>query len=202
MKRKTILAACALVSSLPLGAHAQAPAQEMRLNMDSGIYIGAGGGRSRSGDRCVGVCDTTDKTWTVYGGYQFNRFFALETGYSDFGQATTSGTLFGLPVTARIDTTAWEFLAVGSLPMTDKFSVYGKFGVFRYYSDASTTGATVGTSSARGTEYTIGGGLQYVFAGNFAGRLEWQRYNDVGSGTPGLEKDFISVWRVTGRYKF
>lgn len=202
MKTRMIAAACGLLSSLSLGAHAQAPAPEVRLNMDTGIYIGAGGGRSRTGEGCFGVCDTSDRTWTVFAGYQLNRFFALEAGYSDFGQATTSATLLGVPVTARLDTTAWEFVAVGALPITDRFSVYGKMGVFRYDTDASTTGAAVGTSSAKGTEFTIGGGLQYVFMSNFAGRLEWQRYNDVGTGVPGLEKDFISVWRITGRYKF
>ena len=200
MNRKTAFLAGSLLALTSLGVHAQAPA--VQLNMDSGMYIGGGLGRARTGEGCLGNCDTTDKTWSAFAGYQFNRHFAVEAGYSDFGQATTSGTLVGVPVTSRLKTTAWELVGIGMLPLTDKFSVYAKAGVYRYDTDASTTGAFVGTSSAKGTELTLGGGLQYTFAGNLAGRLEWQRYSDVGTGVPGLQKDDISVWRLSARYKF
>jgi OOP family OmpA-OmpF porin len=200
MKRKIMLLAGGLLSLTSLGAQAQAPG--VQLNMDSGVYIGAGGGGSRATTGCATACDKTDKTWNVFVGYQLNRNIGIEVGYADFGSLTTGGTLFGVPSAARTDTTAWDFTLVGTLPITDRFSFYGKLGVFRYDSDATMSGAATGTASAKGTAFTIGGGVQYAFTGNIAGRFEWQHYNDVGNGVPGLAKDDISVWRVTGRYKF
>lgn len=202
MKLKTAFLVGSLLSLASLGVQAQTQAPPVRLNMDTGIYLGAGIGRARTGEGCLGTCDTSDKTWNVFAGYQFNRFFAAEAGYSDFGQTTISGLLFGAPVTSQAETTAWELVGLGLLPLSDKFSVYVKAGIFRFESDATTSGAAVGVTSRTGTEFTFGGGLQYTFANNFSGRLEWQAYNDVGAGVPGQEKDQIAVWRLIGRYKF
>ena len=44
--------------------------------------------------------------------------------------------------------------------------------------------------------------MQYEFVRRFAARLEWQRYNEVGAGIIGAEKDDISVWRLAARVKF
>jgi OOP family OmpA-OmpF porin len=199
IRTRTIVATAVLALSA-IGAHAQAPAPQ--LTMDSGFYLGAGAGRSHSGGGCIGTCDTKDTTWQGYAGYQFNRHFAVEAGYSDFGSLEQGGTLFGVPGTVRFDTTAVEADALAIAPFTDKFSVFAKIGIFRYDTDAVASGAVIGTSSARGTEFTVGLGVQYTVWGNLAGRLEWQRYNDVGTGSPGLEKDDITVWRLSARYKF
>lgn len=193
-----------LLSVTSLGAQAQATG--VQLNMDSGFYLGAGVGNARSGsgrvEQCIGGCDEKDWTWNVYAGYQFNRHFAVEGGYSHLGKHTTSGTIFGGFGTAEYKTKALELVGVGLLPFTDNFSVYVKLGLYRYDSDANVTGAVVTTSSETGTEFTGGVGLQYIFARNFAARLEWQRYSDAGTGATGFEKDGISVWRLGGRYKF
>ena len=182
------------------GAQAQAPG--MQLNMDTGFYIGAGIGKSRTGEGCFGVCDVTDRTWSVMAGYQLGRHFAVEAAYSDFGETTTSGTLVGVPASARVETTAWELVAVGLLPLTDNFSFYAKAGVYRYDGDAVASGAFVARSNDKGTELTLGGGVQYSFAKNFAARFEYQSYLDVGTGVFGLDKDDLVVWRLLARYKF
>ena len=200
MKRTMMLIAAGLMSWTSAGAQAQATG--MQLNMDSGFYLGAGVGKSRTGDGCFGVCDTTSRSWNVSAGYQVNPYFALEAGYADLGEAVTSGTLVGVPVTARLETTVIEFVGVGMLPITDAFSFYAKAGIYRYDTDSSTTGAAVGTSSETGAGFTFAGGLQYSFTRNIAARLEWQSYSDVGTGVSGLEKDDVIVWRLGARYKF
>ena len=200
MKRTTIVLAGVLLSSLTTGAHAQA--RGMQLNMDSGAYIGGGAGKANMTGGCSGVCDTKDVSWSIFAGYQFNRHLAIETAYSDLGQQTTSGLIAGVPITSRFETTAWEIVGVGTLPITEKFSIHAKFGMFRYESEANTTGAFVGATKEKGTEFTFGGGVQYAFTPNLGARFEWQRYMDIGAGVPGYEKDEIGVWRVSARYKF
>jgi OOP family OmpA-OmpF porin len=204
MNRTIALIAGCLLSVGSLGAHAQAPG--VQLNLDSGLYLGVGGGKARmsppEGQLCISTCEATDTTWQVFVGYQFNRYLAVEAGYSDLGEATTGATLAGVLVTHRIKTKVWDLVGVGSVPVTDKFSLYVKGGVYRYDADAVTTGAVVGTSSATGTEFTIGAGVQYAFFNNLAARFEVQRYNDTSGGAIGAQKEHITVWRLAGRYKF
>jgi OmpA-OmpF porin, OOP family len=191
-----------LLASAALGAHAQSTVPAPRLTMDSGFYVGAGGGRVKGEFSCVATCDNKDTTWHGYVGYQINRHLAIEGGYSDFGSIESTGSIFGSTATARVDTTAVELAMLGIAPFTEKFSAYIKLGMYRYDSDAVLTGAVIGTSNAKGTEFTIGMGLQYSITDHIGARLEWQRYNDVSSGAPGLAKDDLTAWRLSGRIKF
>jgi len=200
MKRTTIFLAGFILSSLSAAVHAQT--RGVQLNMDSGLYIGGGAGKASLSGGCAGLCDTKDTTWTLFAGYQFNRHVAVEAAYSDLGQQTTSGLISSVPVTSRFETTTWELVGIGALPVTDQFSIYAKFGIHRYESEANTTGAFVGATKENGTEFTFGGGIQYAFTPNLGARFEWQRYMDIGAGVPGYEKDDIGVWRLSARYKF
>jgi OOP family OmpA-OmpF porin len=186
-----------------LEAGAQTPAPALR--MDSGFYLGAGIGRSEARDFCRiqgGACDDKDQTWNLFVGYQINRHFAVELGYSDFGDATTSGFVGGVGSRATLSAKAAELVGVGLLPLGDHFALYGKLGFFRYDADGTGTGGFPASASDKGTEFTFGLGAQYDFNGRFAVRAEWQRYLQVGSGFAGLPNADIALVRATGRYKF
>lgn len=143
----------------------------------------------------------------IFGGYQFNRNFALEGGYFDLGKfgfaATTvpAGTLTG-----NIRLQGWNLDAVGILPVTEKLSVLGRVGVTnaRARDSFSGTGAVnVPYSSAnpsqRDTNYKFGVGVQYAFNDALAMRVEAERYrvNDA-VGNKG-DVDLVSVGLV---YRF
>jgi len=183
-------------------ALAQSPG--VKLNMDSGFYLGAGIGRSEARDFCSigGACDPRDLTGNLFAGYRFNRHFALEGGYIDFGEATTSGFVGGVTTRVTAETTAFELVAVGRVPLTDNFSLYGKAGFFRYDSEGVATGGLVNTSSGKGTELTFGFGAEYAFTPALAARVEWQRYLDVGSEVVGVQKADIGVMRLGAYFKF
>jgi len=88
---KAIIGACVsfLVLTASFGAHAQATG--VKLNMDSGLYVGAGLGRSEAREFCLhiggGACDQKDTSWTAFFGYQVNRHLAFELGYVDLGES-------------------------------------------------------------------------------------------------------------------
>lgn len=176
----------------------------MKLNMDSSFYLGAGIGRSEARNFCTigGACDAKDVTWNLFAGYRFHRNVALEAAYTNFGEATTSGFIGGVPSRVTAESTAFEVVAVGLVPLGDNFSLYGKAGFFRYDSDATATGGAVGTSRDKGTELTFGFGAEYSFTSAWAARVEWQRYLDVGSEILNVPKGDISVLRVGARYAF
>ena len=203
-RRIAFIVACALWLAAP-GAQAQS---DMKLRMDSGFYMGAGVGRAEQRDFCAaivgGTCDAKDLTWSIFGGYQFNRYAAVEAGYVDFGKATASGFTVGggLPAAISSRSHAWEALGVFSVPLNPAFSLYGKLGFFYYNSDGNGSGAAFGSASDNGTELTYGLGAEYNINRNVGARLEWQRYLKVGSGLFGIPNGDVSLVRFATRYRF
>ena len=131
-----------------------------------GFYAGAGAGQSFVDE---GTYDDEDTAFSVFGGYQFNRWFGLETGYADLGQLE--------PGIAGVDLEASSayLTAVGTVPFTDKFSGYAKAGFQRWDLDSAIPGLA-GTADDNGTDPTYGVGLQYRFNDAVALRGEYSRF--------------------------
>lgn len=109
----------------------------------------------------------------------------MEFGYTDLGEVT--GTVGSSSV--AIESTAFELVAVGFLPFADKFSAYGKLGMYRGDTEATVTGPLGGSVSDSNTGLTFAVGVQWDFAKNLAARAEWQKYSDVGGDNVGGESD-------------
>ncbi|MHB1201032.1 MAG: OmpA family protein [Polaromonas sp.] len=149
--------------------------------------------------------DDRDSAYKIYGGYQLNRNFAIEGGYFDLGNfgytATTvpAGTLNG-----NIKLRGLNLDLVGILPVTDKFSAFGRVGL--NYAQARDsfrgTGAVFVANpnpSKYGTNYKVGVGLQYAFTDALAMRVEAERYRiDDAVGNKG----HIDVASVGLIYRF
>ncbi|MEO8118446.1 MAG: outer membrane beta-barrel protein [Rhodoferax sp.] len=187
---------------------------------DSGWYGGANIGQSRatiddariiSGLQGGGystssiIDDDRDRGYKIFGGYQINKNFALEGGYFDLGKfgftATTvpAGTLSG-----NIRIKGLNLDVVGTLPITEKFSAFGRIGA--NYAEAKDSFKGTGSVSVlnpnpskRDTNLKVGLGLQYAFTESLALRAEVERYriNDA-VGNKG-DVDLVSVGLV---YRF
>ena len=187
---------------------------------DAGWYGGANLGRSgatiddaRINSSLLGsgfssstiVDDDRSTGFKAFGGYQINKNFAVEGGYFDLGKfgytATTvpAGTLNG-----NIRLRGLNLDLVGLVPLTDKFSVFGRAGL--NYAQArdsfSGTGAVLVTNPnprKNDTNYKLGLGLQYALSESLAVRAEAERYrvNDA-VGNRG-HVDLVSVGLI---YRF
>lgn len=127
--------------------------------------------------------EDSDTAFKIFAGYKFNKNFALEGGYFNLGQfgytATTvpAGTLSG-----TIKLQGLNLDAVGTLPITEKFSAFGRIGL--NYAEAkdnfSSSGAvatpTDPSPSKRDANYKAGLGLQYDITETVGLRGEWERY--------------------------
>ncbi|MGH8669669.1 MAG: porin family protein [Burkholderiales bacterium] len=146
-----------------LGAAAMAvSAGAMAQQADTGLYLGAS----------IGQADLEidkDTAWKIFGGYQLNRTFAVELGYTNLGEA--SETVLGVPATA--EATAWEVIGVAKFPVANQFSVYGLAGIAMVEAEGRAGGITVSDDS---TELTFGVGAQYDVSRNLGVRAQWQRY--------------------------
>jgi OmpA-OmpF porin, OOP family len=126
--------------------------------------------------------DSKDIGYKVYGGYQFNRYIAVESGYFDLGQfdfaATTlpSGALDG-----QIKIRGLNFDLVGTLPITEKLSAFVRGGatysqVRDTFRDAGAVNIPDKNRENKDTDYKFGGGMEYAITDNLGMRLEAERY--------------------------
>lgn len=187
---------------------------------DSGWYVGGNVGQSRAeidNERITGnllgagftttsiTDDNRDIAYKIFGGYQFNRNFALEGGYFDlgkFGFTSTTATPSAGTLSGNIKLRGLNLDAVGMLPVTDKFSAFGRVGVnyAQARDDFSSTGAVPALANARpsksDTNYKFGLGIQYAFNESLAMRAEAERYRiDDAVGNKG-DIDLYSVGLV------
>jgi OmpA-OmpF porin, OOP family len=162
------------------------------LSQTTGFYVGGAIGQTTI-DACGVVpaglsCDDEDTSWKILGGYQINRNFSAELGYSNLGEITASGPGGSL----SIESNAWELVGVGSYPLSNQLSVYGKLGLYRAEVELTSTVGISGDETA--TDLTYGVGLRYDFTPTIGVRGEWQRYGDVGGGSTGEgDVDVLSV---------
>ncbi|QIE29521.1 OmpA family protein [Caballeronia sp. SBC2] len=189
-------------------------ASRITLAQNSGWYGGGNlgqshatidDGRIRGGLQAGGFAtssinnDERDFGYKVFGGYQFNRYFALEAGYFDLGKfsfhATTipAGTLDG-----SLKLKGGNLDAVGLLPITGDFSIFGRVGAtYASTSDSFSGSGAVRpldpSPSKRGFNYKLGLGLQYQITQALAMRGEVERYriNDAVGNRGDI--DLVSV---------
>ena len=151
---------------------------------DKGFYAGAGVGQSFVDE---GAYDDEDTAFSVFGGYQFNRYFGLEAGYADFGKLEPRG------VGPELEASSVYLTAVGTLPITDHFSAYAKAGFQRWDLDTSIP-SIVGNTDHNGTDPTYGLGVQYRFTDHVALRGEYSRFE--------VEDTDLDVAQLQVRYDF
>jgi OOP family OmpA-OmpF porin len=164
---------------------------------DPGWYTGANIGHSKSqiDDERIGRAllgngftsaafknDERDTGYKLFGGYQFNKNFALEAGYFNLGKfGFTASTLPPGALNGKIKIKGLSLDAVGILPMTDRFSAFGRIGL----NYANTQDGFSGTGavwvfnpnpSKRELNYNFGLGVQYALTPSLGMRAEAERY--------------------------
>lgn len=205
-----LVARLTLVASAILGS-------ALAVAAEPGWYIGANAGQSTaridnpritsgllgSGFTSVIISDSSrDTGYKIFGGYQLNQNVAIEGGYFDLGQFKFDATTVPLgTLNGNIKLRGINIDLVGSLPITQKFSVFGRIGA--NYAEArdtfTGTGAVVVLTpnpSAFDTQPKLGLGVQYALSEALAVRAEVERYriNDA-IGNRG-DIDLVSVGLV------
>src|SRR4029077_21149772 len=118
----------------------------------------------------------------VFGGYEFNRYIALESGYFDLGRfgftahTTPAGSLRG-----DIKVNGANFDLVGSVPIAEKFSLFARAGL--NYAQAKDSFAGTGSVAVIDRSphkwdpnYKYGFGAEYDFTRSLGMRIEAERY--------------------------
>ncbi|MDE2234805.1 MAG: outer membrane beta-barrel protein [Gammaproteobacteria bacterium] len=136
----------------------------------------------------------TDTGYVPRVGYRFNKYFSLEANYFNMGTANLYGTITS-PVSATADIsvklTGFGIDAVGNLPLNDMWSLFANAGLIEA-SIKENVGVSSGitgianSESSNNTTYDIGGGVQLNIENNWAFRLGYMQFHNVGdSNTTG-----------------
>ena len=187
---------------------------------NTGMYMGIGAGESKAkfnhdsaAQNALGTgvtpgplsVDERGNAYKIYLGFPMSPNWAVEAGYFNLGRfgfdgsTTPPGTVSG---SAKIQGLNLDL--VGTLPITDRWSLLGRVGAAYAETKSSISGTGAGevaasASSKRDTHYKYGFGTQYAFTPALTLRLEGERYrvNDmVGQRS---DVDLISVGLV---YRF
>lgn len=146
--RKTALT-LALFSSL---------AAQTTLAADKGVYIGAGYTYSAfnySDEPLTTTLSFTDivaenfSGYTPYIGYQFNKNFAVEVGYSAMLSESKNIVVSGINLTGETEYTSFYGDLIGIFPMNDQLSLLASIGYERITADINLTGTGGGATASR-----------------------------------------------------
>jgi OOP family OmpA-OmpF porin len=212
--------ACAILASQVASA-----GEDTFINPDwanSAWYIGAGIGQSRANidnERLISSLSANGATMSsfttdeksvggkLYIGKQLNQYFAIEGGLFDLGKfgfnSTTSG---GGTLNGEVGFRGVNLDLVGQLPLSQRFSVYGRVGMTYAQAKAHFTGnrlfaSTNPNPSERKTNAKAGLGLEYKFSEALAVRAEVERYrlNDAVGNRGDVDMASVNLVYKLGR---
>jgi OOP family OmpA-OmpF porin len=187
--KTTVIRATQAASFLLFAAFANPLMAETTTDYSSGWYMGGNVGISTANiDKDKITQDLTNPLYTdderdhgykLYGGYQFNKYLGLEGGYFNLGKfdyalSADEGTLDG-----KIKIMGVNLDAVTTLPITEKFSAFGRIGA--NYAQAKdyfhgTIPVLDNNPQEKALNYKFGAGLQYAVTDALGVRLEAERY--------------------------
>lgn len=181
-----------LRSTMTLFAAVAALAAPVASAGDAPFYVGAGVSPAGHANY-FGPGFSFDNTnhvhpYNVFGGYDVNDRFAIEAGYSSFGN-------FRFSTGAKMDVDALHVAARGNIALGDAWSLFGKAGIARLSLDAS--GAP--TESASKVRPMFSAGVEYKLTPALGVSLELADYGSLRQGSGKLK---TSQFEAALRYHF
>lgn len=170
------------------------------------VFLGAGVGNVNYGydsARCtadlaasVGAPCTVDgqaRGIKLYGGVQLSPYLGVEAAYHDLG--TLKGKVPTASVSVKEEQAAFTGAITGTLPLGERFAVFGKLGYFRGWLDATATGPG-GTAelSEDPANVLLGGGVRLMANDHVGTRVEYELYKKAGDSETDIDAATVSFF--------
>jgi len=154
---------------------------------DDGLFVSASVGSADLTENFDGFDIDTDSTaWGLTVGWRFNRYFAVEGGYQNFGRFEQTFEIEGDPVDVSIKADGFVLGVIGSLPVGERFGVFAKAGSFFWDGDSKINSLTVATPGD--TNLYLGAGVSFALTERLALSADVARYDFEDT-----ESDVVSV---------
>lgn len=169
----------------------------------------------------VSSIDTENPGYGFVAGYRLNNHLAVEGGYMDLGkfryQARSNGGFLDpddstaplapgvLGLSANSKTAGFALTALGILPLSYRWEVYGRAGVLFGTNELTLfltdgVGSFKDTFNGSSTDLLAGAGAGFTFAEIYTLRGEYQRVFDAGDDTVGEGDQDLVTLGVTVRF--
>ena len=114
-------------------------------------------------------------------GYSLSPNFAVEAGYIDFGKVKYSASYTGGTADGTLKAGGIDVSALGILPLSDSFAVFGKAGVVAAKVKSSLSSSLLNSSaSSNVVRPLLGMGVTYKLSGNMDMRAEYEHVSSLG----------------------
>jgi OOP family OmpA-OmpF porin len=162
-------------------------------NAAEGFFAGASIGSASLNEDFDGLTvDDGSTSYRIVAGWGFNRYFALEGGYHNFGKFEQTFDNGGVPNTATLTADGFTLAAAGSLPLSEKFALTGRAGVFFWDGNAEVN--NVSEATPEDTNLFLGAGASFDLTNRFMLTGDWTRYE--------LESAVSNVYSLGFQYQF
>ncbi len=136
----------------------------------------------------VDISDAVRNAWRLFGGYRFNRYLAVEGGYTDLGKIVTRLQGTGSVSVDEVDDVmphggrGVEIVAVGRHDFSARYRGLARLGLWRWKSEYELrdVDGTLSKSAVLGTDVVAGLGLEVQVSRYWSARLGGDHYR-VGS---------------------
>ena len=150
--------------------------------------------------------DDHDTGYKLQLGYKFTPNWAIEGGYVDLGKFNYNATFTGGTASGEVKASGFNLAGIGSYPINDQFSIFGKLGFIDAKVEASANatgpgGAASGSASATKWKTNWGFGATYNVTKAWGVRAEWERFNKLGDNNNTGESD-VNLLSVGVVYNF
>lgn len=154
---------------------------------DTGAFIGASFGSSHLDEDFSGLnIDSDANAFRIVGGFQLGDYFGIEAGYQDFGDFSEVIDFNGLLTSTELAAEGWTLGGTLGLPLNERFSLYGRAGVFFWDADVQIDGFSINVPEDENPYY--GAGAKVDVTSNLSLVGDWTRYE-----LDDIDSDVISV---------
>jgi len=213
MKKLLVVSAVAALgftsAALAGGLPEEMPMAPVAMCSDAGVYLGIQGGWGMTNWKNVDTGNYEVKkdngfVGRAFLGYDINRYFALEAGYTYFFNKTeidNAGT-----TQAKMKSQAVDVFGKIKAPVVDNFDLYAKLGANYLMTKVSdvAAGTNIEAVNEKSINVAFGAGADYYITPNVIANVEWLRFNGNAKvrGVADKYQPYTDAFMIGLRYKF
>ena len=157
-------------------------------------YLGGSVGQNDTNNNCnySTTCDSKATSFKVFGGYDINKNFAVESSYFSSGKTSVNAGLLG---GMEIKKTGLSLAGLYKYEFNEALAGFAKLGVARIKTETSyqTSGLSPYSASYTENQALLGLGLTYKISTNLSLRGEYEKYNPKTFSSRGTAMSNLSV---------
>lgn len=181
LKQTAALAVLLVLIAAPINVHA------------GDFYLGASIGNATLNEDFDGlVVDDNSTAIRLIAGWRFNDYFTIEGGYNDFGDFEQTFDDGNGVMTAKLSADGFIFGATGHVPVSERFALTGRAGMFFWNGSAEVN--NVSQATPEDTNLYLGVGVSFDVGKRLQLTGDWTRYE--------LESAASGVFSVGLQYGF